>query len=209
MSLISKRTIKEQIYAELKRRILLHEYQPGERLNIDCLAREMEVSNSPLREALIMLEKDELVYTLPNSGPRVIELDEARTVEIDQSVYVLLTGAYNLCLRMGRREHLVQILETRLEAQEQLIGESDSMKILLAAIAFDRGFLDACGNERLGAIYSRLADIFFLSVMKRNRDAVEIAENIEEHKDILRAARNYNESEVERLIAKHYRQPLI
>ena len=209
MSLINKMTIKEQIYAELKNRILLRKYQPGERLNIDSLARELKVSNSPIREALIMLEKDELVYTMPNSGPRVIELDEARTTEINQAIFVLLTGGYNLCLRMGRHKRLVEVLESRLRAQRELLDSADSMKIMLAAIDFDRGFLDACGNKRLVDTYTKLADIFFLSVIQRNRDAGEIQENMDEHKAILKAARALDEEEVRRMIAVHYRQPPI
>lgn len=209
MSVINKMTIKEQIYAELKKRILLRQYQPGERLNIDSLARELKVSNSPIREALIMLEKDELVYTMPNSGPRVIELDEARTTEINQAMFVLLTGGYNLCLRMGRHEKLVEVLESRLRAQEELLDSSDSLKVMLAAIAFDRGFLDTCGNERLVNTYTRLADIFFLSVIQRNRDARERQENMDEHKALLKAARAFDEEAVRSLIAVHYRQPPI
>lgn len=207
MSVINKMTIKEQIYAELKRRILLRHYQPGERLNIDSLARELKVSNSPIREALIMLEKDELIYTMPNSGPRVIELDETRITEINQAVFVLLAGAYDLCLRMGLQKQLVKMLESRLQAQEELLDSSDAMEVLLAAIAFDRGFLDICGNERLINTYTRLADTFFLSVIQRNRNAEEKKGNIDEHRAILKATRAFDEEAVRRLIAVHYRQP--
>ena len=209
MPVINKMTIKEQIYAELKRRILLRMYQPGERLNIDSLARELKVSNSPIREALIMLEKDELVYTMPNSGPRVIELDEERTTEINQAIFVLLTGGFNLCLRLGRQKQLVEVLESRLRAQRELPEGTDPLKTILAAIAFDRSFLDACGNKRLVDTYTRLADIFFLSVIQRNRDPREIQENIDDHKNILKAARAGDEEEVRRLIAVHYRQPRV
>lgn len=209
MSVINKMTIKEQIYVELKHRILLRKYQPGERLNIDSLARELKVSNSPIREALIMLEKDELVYTMPNSGPRVIDLDEERTTEINQAIFVLLTGGYNLCLRMGRQKQLVEVLESRLRAQEALLDCDDPIKTMTAAIAFDRSFLDACGNKRLVDTYTRLADIFFLSVIQRNRNAREIEENINDHRSILKAARAFDEEAMRNLVAGHYRQPQI
>jgi len=210
MSVINKMTIKEQIYAELKHRILLRKYEPGERLNIDSLARELKVSNSPIREALIMLEKDELVYTMPNSGPRVIELDEARIAEIDQAIFVLLSGGYNLCLRMGRHGHLMKMLEDRLKIQQELLSSDDSMKIQQAAIAFDRSFLDACDNKRLSGIYDRLAEVFFLTVVQRNRGLPEVMERMQEHKEILKAVRAFDEEAVRKEIAAHYRQsPII
>ena len=45
-----------------------HIIQPGERISIDGLARELEVSQTPIREALARLESDGLVSRRPLAG---------------------------------------------------------------------------------------------------------------------------------------------
>lgn len=58
-------------YKELQRRILDHEYMPGEILSIRQLAKELNVSTTPIREALVRLESDFLVDRTPHNSARV------------------------------------------------------------------------------------------------------------------------------------------
>jgi DNA-binding GntR family transcriptional regulator len=48
--------------------LLSHEIAPGERINIDALARDLDVSQTPVREALARLESDDLVSKEPLRG---------------------------------------------------------------------------------------------------------------------------------------------
>ena len=50
--MIVKKSIKEQVYEEIRNRIITREYAPGSVLNISRLSEELGVSNSPIREAL-------------------------------------------------------------------------------------------------------------------------------------------------------------
>ncbi len=65
---------RDGLYKELQRRILDHEFQPGEVLPIRKLARELGVSTTPVREALLRLEGEFLVDRSPNSSARVAEI---------------------------------------------------------------------------------------------------------------------------------------
>ena len=57
MDTVSRITIKEQVYNVIKQKILHQKYQLGEKINIDALAAELQVSNSPIIEALMLLAK--------------------------------------------------------------------------------------------------------------------------------------------------------
>lgn len=65
---------RDTLYRELQRRILDHEFQPGEVLPIRRLARELGVSTTPVREALLRLEGEFLVDRAPNNSARVAEI---------------------------------------------------------------------------------------------------------------------------------------
>lgn len=57
----SRQTLTDDVYEFLKARIMDHELAPSSKVNIYALAREMSVSQTPLREALARLESDGLV----------------------------------------------------------------------------------------------------------------------------------------------------
>src|SRR3954471_2458415 len=67
-------TLVEDIYESLKALVMQHTLAPGERVNIDALARELEVSPTPVREALARLESDGLVRKRPLAGYTVSPL---------------------------------------------------------------------------------------------------------------------------------------
>jgi DNA-binding GntR family transcriptional regulator len=75
------RTLDAQVAESLRTLILSHALGPGVPVNIDQLARDLEVSPTPVREALAKLESEGLVVKTPNKGYRtsaVLGADELR-----------------------------------------------------------------------------------------------------------------------------------
>ena len=75
-------SLRERLYETLKEDILLNKYKPGAELHIDKLAQEFGVSTTPIREALVRLEGDGLVLSIPNRGVRVtsISLEDVKNI---------------------------------------------------------------------------------------------------------------------------------
>jgi len=65
---IERVVLGDQVYEAIKERILDQAYAPGEKLNVDRLVRELEVSSTPIREALTRLVAEGLVKTEPFIG---------------------------------------------------------------------------------------------------------------------------------------------
>ncbi|MBV9228728.1 MAG: GntR family transcriptional regulator [Chloroflexi bacterium] len=66
---------QERTYTILRERIVSGSYSPGHRLVIDALARELGVSQAPIREALRRLESEGWVIYQRNVGPQVAPID--------------------------------------------------------------------------------------------------------------------------------------
>jgi DNA-binding GntR family transcriptional regulator len=81
----------ERTYATLRRRILVGTYEPGHRLVLDALAREMGVSPVPVREALRRLEAEGWVVYTRNVGAQVAPINEERWEE-EMRVLAILEG---------------------------------------------------------------------------------------------------------------------
>ncbi len=66
----------------LRERIRSGQLKPGERIQVDELARELGMSQTPIREALRLLQADRLVDYEPHRGAIITELETGTIVEI-------------------------------------------------------------------------------------------------------------------------------
>jgi DNA-binding GntR family transcriptional regulator len=69
-----RNVLSDGVYESVKALIMDHIVAPGARMSIDGLARDLEVSPTPLREALARLESEGLVVKQPLRGYRATEL---------------------------------------------------------------------------------------------------------------------------------------
>jgi DNA-binding GntR family transcriptional regulator len=73
----------------------------GDRIDFDAVADELGVSRLPVREAMLILERDGLVSTLPHRGSFVESFD-AESIEDDFEIFGLLSGV--AVARLARRQ---------------------------------------------------------------------------------------------------------
>jgi DNA-binding GntR family transcriptional regulator len=71
---LHRSTLGDDVYEAVKAVVMDHTLAPGERVNIDALARDLGVSSTPVREALARLESDGLVRKRPLVGYTVSPL---------------------------------------------------------------------------------------------------------------------------------------
>lgn len=89
----AKLTAIESVQSELKRQILNFDLPPGERLHVDNLRREFDVSTATMREALSRLLIDNLVTTERQRGFRVRELSHDDFRNISEARKLVEVGA--------------------------------------------------------------------------------------------------------------------
>ncbi len=64
----SRQTLTDSVYEAVQEMVMEQHIEPGARVNIDLLARQLNVSPTPVREALARLEMDGLVIKEPLRG---------------------------------------------------------------------------------------------------------------------------------------------
>lgn len=138
----------ERIYEALRERILAGTYEPGDRLIIDTIARDFEVSGIPVREAIRRLEAEGLVVYRPNIGPQVAPQD-SRLYESELEVLAILEGyATALAAPTLERSHIEQLREINNELID-CIHELDSLGFGRQNHAFHRVIYENCPNREL------------------------------------------------------------
>ena len=144
--------LTERAYHEIKQRIMGNIYPPGVRVLEQDLAAQLGMSRTPVREALIRLEKEGLVEIAPRRGMRVIPVapDDMR------EIYEVLTclesrAAERLAERQPSREELAPLIEA-VERMDQALDWGDLEAWAEADELFHRLLLEMSGNKRLAAM---------------------------------------------------------
>jgi len=140
---------RDGLYKELQRRILDHEFQPGEVLPIRKLARELGVSTTPVREALLRLEGEFLVDRSPNSSARVAEITYK---DIRDIVEVRVSLGWQCGMLAAMR-----ITEPEKNACREILGElmnaTDFKQVMQADIRLTEALYAATRNALLQRFY--------------------------------------------------------
>lgn len=79
MDSLEKRSDAQQrfnyVYSTIRRRICLLEYEPGKRLSEEQLAKEFNISRTPIRRVLTTLENEGMVEIRHGAGNYVSEIE--------------------------------------------------------------------------------------------------------------------------------------
>jgi DNA-binding GntR family transcriptional regulator len=102
------RTKQEFVYRTLRDEIMLCSLEPGQRLVIDDLARRLEVSAIPVREALQLLQSEGLVQNIPHVGATVSPISRE---SIDE-VFTVMEGLEIVATRGAARRMSPQDAES-------------------------------------------------------------------------------------------------
>ncbi|MET0233388.1 MAG: GntR family transcriptional regulator [Kibdelosporangium sp.] len=85
--------LRDTVYESIKAMLMDHDLAPGARLSIDGIARELEVSPTPVREAMTKLESDGLVAKRPHAGYIVAPLMDQVSLDNLFDIRLLLEPA--------------------------------------------------------------------------------------------------------------------
>lgn len=155
-----RKSLSEQVYAALRSGILKGKFAPGSRLIETQLTDWLQVSRTPLREALRQLQKEGLAVADTN-GLQVTTFSAVDAVELYDCRLVLEKLAV-----AGACEHAtpqqIQSLEecvVQSEAKESLaIDEQAQMLLLDLDYQFHHLIAESSGNQRLVSLLSQLFD---------------------------------------------------
>ena len=135
MKKLSNAQTKDRIAAILRQEIMSGRIKDGEELAQEQLAEKLELSRTPVREALQILEMEGLLKRLPNRHMRVIGLQE-NTVR--ENFRVLAAVEAEIALILAQSDKDISILNPNAEDQ------------------FHRMLSDLTGNPYLSEVHRRL-----------------------------------------------------
>jgi DNA-binding GntR family transcriptional regulator len=144
--------LTDTVYALLRERILGGMFAPGERLNVEALAQQLNISQTPLKGALALLVADGLVEVQPRRGTFIAQVSPRQISELLSIRRALELLAAETILDhvtatdIAQLRELVDTIEHATDVDAHYRGNYDLHKRLV----------ELSGNQKLAEFYTEL-----------------------------------------------------
>lgn len=159
MSQINK---KDKAYQTIKRAIISGDLESGNIYNLNDLSNMIDISSTPTREALLVLEYEGLIDPIPRTGYMVTPITIRDVLEIFHLRSVLEVEAIRLAIDHITKED-IKFLENNNQIESQLFNDSnknDEIENYIQAyelnLEFHLRIANASGNLRLAKLIEKL-----------------------------------------------------
>ena len=152
------RPLREIVYEELKREILVGEIAPGTRMMEIELADEMGVSRTPVREAIRKLEKEGLVTIEPRKGAYASDVSIKDMVDVLEVREDLEAMAAAMAAQKVNKDEKQALIEATMEYKEAVESERTE-DIRRCDEKFHQLIVNYSGNKTLIQLFSQVQEL--------------------------------------------------
>jgi DNA-binding GntR family transcriptional regulator len=199
--------IREVVYESLRKTIISGKIPVGERIIEKEYAERLNISRTPVREALRALEIEELVEYVPRVGvivKRITMEDVLEIYKIRQHLEVL--AALSAMDNITKNE--IEDIEDLLTLTENKNQEGDVEEVIRLFGVFNQKIYEASRMKRLTSMISKLNEY-----LQRFRN-ISISDNarresaLKDHREILKAISEKDKASIEAIIKDHLEDSL-
>ena len=188
------------VYTELRRRILDLELAPGQRLYEPELAKDLQVSRTPLREALRLLLAEDLIDQLPTGGMVVRPLTTSDIEEL-YGVRAALEGLMSAEAARRLADADAASLSHLVDRNARMVGHADDA--MRAGHDFHLKIAEVAGHGWARRLHAQVDGHMSRYRRFTNESPERRRAALEEHRGILEALVARDSEEARRLAEAH------
>ena len=145
---VSRERLSNQVYTILKGMIADYRFNPGMRVNVEQIAKEVGASRTPVWEAVHRLIQEGLLENIPNRGVFMSALTPKQAIEL----YTVRESLESLAARLAISnidEKIIKKMTTCLDEQYRVVQEEDLVSYSRLDYDFHAMVYEASGNRTL------------------------------------------------------------
>jgi len=176
-----------EVLQRLRSAIWSGDLAPGTPLREAHIAKQLNVSQVPVREALLQLEHLGLVVRVPDRGTTVTELSRTDILQMMEVRRHLELLAFTLAAANITKD-VEEELRAHLRAMEKLVAKKDHFGVAEEDLEFHRTVWRTSGNDVLVQTLERLCVAMYAFVsLKRHAAGETMKSAVKSHKKLLDA----------------------
>jgi DNA-binding GntR family transcriptional regulator len=201
-------SLADDAYLTIKQKIFSFEMLPGDLISEGNLVRLMQVSRTPLRQALQRLQYEGFLNAIPKIGWQIAPLDFNKLDELyDFRILIEGHAIKILCDKASSHESLNELVKIWLCKASDRIQDGEQVGLLDEN--FHHQLVRIAGNHEMLRMHQEISEririVRRLDFTKSNR----IQETYDEHAKILNAILDRRGAEAKRLLTSHIDQSKI
>jgi len=197
-------SLNQKAYAEIRRRILNGELSAETPLSEYQLAEELELSRTPVREAIKRLEREGLVQSIPSRGTFVAELTARDISEIYQ-VREQLEGFAARIAAETMSEESIKRLEEEINVLNILASGNRLVEVVDSDIRLHKHIIASTQNSRLIELLGTLDDQMHRVRALFPQSPQWLEATLEQHTNIVEAIKAHDGLGAEKAMKAHLR----
>ncbi len=142
-------SLSEQVYQSLKRDIVTGIHPPGEALSEKDLARRYNSSRTPVREAAVRLQQDNLLRVVPNRGYFVTKISVQDLTQLYEYRTAVECACAELAAAKGMNPELMDGLEKLAHTEYKIDDRKSYIHFIATDTAFHIGIAQLARNQLL------------------------------------------------------------
>ena len=194
--------IREQVYIRIKQEILIGNILPGSQVLEGRLAKQINVSRTPVREALHVLEMEGFLESFPRVGYRVRKISYQEGMEIFEIRAVLEPLAARKAIESKDQDYL-DALEQNLVQAEVAANQDELAAFLQYDTEFEEIFVKSSGMKTLLSVWGGLRQKLSIYRMQAHYALEARYKSIEGHRHIFERLKSRDPDGVEKAIRDH------
>lgn len=201
-SIPERKSLGQHVFEHLREAIIRGEMAPGDRLVESRLAGALDISRTPVREAIHKLEREGLLEKLPRGGFAVVNLTREDIEETFGIRCVLESYAARLAAANCREEELLP-LEEKIREFQQCLDQGLLEDLPGINTQFHGLFYALSKSPRLIKMINDLKDKIhrFRKILLKTEKWAETSNR--DHRKMLEAIRRRDTEQVERVVKEH------
>jgi len=201
-------SLTDRIFMQIENDILFGKYQPGESLIETKLSKELNVSRTPIREALRQLEREGLVQSIPNRGVIVKGISN-QDIEDIYTIRMMIEGLAARWAAEKITEKEIEELKEVVDLEEFYTTKNDPIQLL----KFDSRFHDILYKASKSRPLMHILSLFHHYIQRARSASLSTPGRaqrvLEEHKAILKAITERDAQKAEKLTNEHIKNASI
>jgi len=200
--------LNQKVYRVLKEAIIKGFLEPGTKLLENKIAEKMQVSRTPVREAMQKLVAEGFVKTTPNQTMVVTEVSPEDVKEVLQIRGVLEGLAARIAAKkINRRE--IDELENVVAQMSLYVSKENLSSYCKVDDEFHDLILNICGNKWIIQIRDNLGSFIYRFRIKSLSVPGRLKCSLKEHQAIMEALKKRDSVEADRLSQVHMENTII
>jgi len=195
-------SLKDHVYNYISEKINDGSLKPDDKINEQQISDALNISRTPIREALIQLASDGLLENTPRRGFRVKVLDVKKAQELYE-IIGLLDGrlAYNAADII--KEEDIRKMQFLAESMDSAIDQGLREKYYELQVQYHNIYVNLNENEEMISLLNQLKNSFLRKyyVFEDPDNEIQVLRDTnQQHYEIIRLFKEKNKEELERFI---------